>query len=110
MTLLLDEDTQLALALALRKRGYNALHVQEIERKGLNDREQLRYSIETERCFFTYNVKDFVLLHNEYVLDEIEHFGIVVSKQLPIGETLKRLLSILLIYSKDSIKNEIMFL
>lgn len=108
--LLLDEDTQFALALALRKRGYDALHVQEIDRKGLTDVEQLQYAIDNERCLFTYNVKDFVLLHNDFVKNENEHYGIVVSRQLPIGESLKKLLSILLIRSKDSIKNQIMFL
>ncbi|MEI6430330.1 MAG: DUF5615 family PIN-like protein [Pseudanabaena sp. ELA607] len=37
--LLLDEDVQLDLASALRKRGYEATHVQELGRKGRSDRE-----------------------------------------------------------------------
>ncbi len=37
--LLLDEDVHFNLASALRKRGYDAIHVQELDRKGLSDRE-----------------------------------------------------------------------
>jgi predicted nuclease of predicted toxin-antitoxin system len=36
------------LASALRKRGYDAIHVQELDRKGLSDREQLKYAIEQQ--------------------------------------------------------------
>jgi len=42
----------------------------------------------------TFNVKDYVLLHNEYVQLEKEHWGIIVSKQLPIGEILRRILNV----------------
>ncbi|MBI2559710.1 MAG: DUF5615 family PIN-like protein, partial [Planctomycetes bacterium] len=39
--LFLDEDVPLAVALALRKRGYDVVHVQELGRKGKPDSEQL---------------------------------------------------------------------
>jgi len=55
-------------------------------------------------------VKNFVLLHNDYLEDGREHFGIIVSKHLPIGETLLRLLSLLKRFSRESIKNQIEFL
>lgn len=41
--LLLDEDVHFSLAIALRKRGFEVLHVQELERKGMTDREQLNF-------------------------------------------------------------------
>ncbi|MEA5479227.1 DUF5615 family PIN-like protein [Pseudanabaena galeata UHCC 0370] len=108
--LLLDEDVQLDLASALRKRGYEAIHVQELGRKGRNDREQIEYAVEQASCMFTFNVKDFVLLHNDYVISEKEHFGIIVSPQLPIGEALRRLLALLQRSSYESIKNVLEFL
>ena len=61
-------------------------------------------------CMFTFNVKDFVLLHNDYVISEKEHFGIIVSPQLPIGEALRRLLALLQRSSHESIKNVLEFL
>jgi len=108
--LLLDEDTQLVLAQALRKRGYDVIHVQESDRKGLSDSQQLAYAVVSERCFFTYNLKDFIQLHNIYVKNGEEHFGIIVSKQLPIGEALRKLLALLLIHDSNSVKNKILFL
>ncbi len=108
--LLLDEDVQLAVAHALRQRGYDAYHTQELSQKGKSDDEQLQFSAKQGRCLVTYNVKDFVLLHNEYLGSGKEHFGIIVSKHLPIGETLRRLLHVLQSLSKNAIKNQIEFL
>ncbi len=65
--LFLDEDVHFALAIALRKRGYDVIHAQELQRKGKSDDEQLSYAIKEKRCLFSFNVKDFVLLHNKYV-------------------------------------------
>jgi len=62
--LFLDEDLHSGLAHALRKRGYDAIHTQELDRKGLSDSNQLLFAIQQERCLFTFNVKDFVILHN----------------------------------------------
>jgi len=60
--LFLDEDVHTALAAALRKRGFDAVHVSELSRKGKSDDEQLRYAAEQERCLFSFNVRDFVML------------------------------------------------
>lgn len=108
--LLLDEDVHLPVALMLRKRGYDVVHIQELDRKGKSDSLQLKYAVKKERCLFSFNMKDFVLLHNEYVQKEQDHFGIIVSKQLSIGETIRKLLKKLQLFSHESIKNRIEFL
>ena len=108
--LFLDEDIHLGVGMSLRKRGYDVVHVNEINRKGKSDVEQLEYAIETERCFFSFNIKDFVILHSEYVQKKKKHFGIIVSKQLPIGLTINKLLQILQLHNKDMIKNQLRFL
>jgi hypothetical protein len=81
-----------------------------VGRKGKTDTEQLRYAVENKKCLFIFNVKDFVMLHNEYIQNEKDHFGIVVSKQLPPGETILKISKILLLCSSQSIKNQILFL
>ncbi len=108
--LLLDEDVHLDLASALRKRGYEAVHIQELSRKGRSDREQIEYAVDQESCIFTFNVKDFVLLHNDYAIAEKEHFGVIVSPQLAIGEALRRLLALLQRSSCESMRNMLEFL
>ena len=108
--LLLDEDVHASLAEALRKRGYDAVHLQELDRKGLSDAEQLTYATPQARCFVSFNVKDFVLLHNLYVAEEKEHWGVLVSKQRPVGEVLRRPLALLQSLSSQEIKNRLEFL
>ncbi len=108
--LLLDEDVHLSLGQALSKRGYDAVHVQEIQRKGYSDREQLEFAITQSRCLVTFNVKDFVLLHNEFIISGQGHWGIFVSAQIPIGEALRRILIVLNTTSVEQIRNQIKFL
>lgn len=108
--LFLDEDIHFPLALALRKRGYDVVHVQEMERKGESDAEQLKYAVENKRCLISFNVKDFVLLHSEYIMKKKTHFGILVSKQLPVREVLNKILIKLQLYSHESMQNTIDFL
>ena len=106
----MDEDVHAVLSSILQKRGFNVTHAQELARKGISDSEQLEYAFNQKRCLFTFNAKDYVQLHNKYVEDNLEHYGIIVSKQLPIGETLKRILTIIHKYSQGSIKNRLLFL
>ncbi len=108
--LFLDEDVHSGLAHALRKRGYDVINAQELDRKGRSDFDQLFFAIEQERCLFTFNVKDFVNLHNQYATSQQEHWGIIVSKQLPFRETMSRLLNLLQLYGKEEMKDRLEFL
>ena len=108
--LFLDEDVHSGLAHALRQRGYDAIHAQELERKGRSDLDQLFFAIGQERSLFTFNVKDFVILHNEQARAQQEHWGIIVSKQLPFRATLSRLLHLLQRTSKETMNNYLEFL
>lgn len=108
--LFLDEDVHAVLGTILQKRGFDVEHAQESDRKGRPDSEQLKYAVAQKRCLMTFNMKDYVLLHNEYVHQGQEHWGIIVSKQLPIGETLRRLLSVLQSYNSRNMKNRLLFL
>jgi predicted nuclease of predicted toxin-antitoxin system len=108
--LLIDEDVHSGLAHALRKRGYDAVHAQELDRKGRSDWAQLRFAIEQERCLFTFNVKDFVLLHKQHAKSSHAHWGVIVSKQLPFRETMSGLLRLLQLSDKETMKNRLEFL
>ena len=110
LKLFLDEDMHLDLGISLRKRGFDVAHAQELDRKGKCDAEQLAYSVAQKRCLISFNIKDFVKLHNDYVLNNREHWGIILSKQLPIGETMRRVLMVLQTYSQESMKNRLVFL
>ena len=107
--LFLDEDIQMSLGTALGKRGIDVVHVQDLKRKGIEDLDQLAYAVQDGRCLVTYNVKDFVLLHNIYVQNNCAHWGILVSPQRSIGDTLRRVLRLLQQYDRESMKNRLEF-
>jgi uncharacterized protein DUF5615 len=106
----LDEDVHVALAAALRKRGYDAVHTLETKRLGLSDESQLNFATQENRCLVTFNVGDFVRLDNRWMEAGREHAGTIVSKQLPIGEMLRRLLALLQKEGSDSMRIPVRFL
>lgn len=108
--LYLDEDVHADLAEALRKRGFDVVHTQEINKKGSNDFEQINYAIEEERCILSHNIRDFVLLHNYFMKNNLSHCGIILSRQKPIKVTLSNLLNLLQSSSQEKLKNQILFL
>jgi hypothetical protein len=59
---------------------FDALHAQEVERKGKADEEQLQYASSQKRCLVTFNVRDFVLLHEESLSTGRGHWGVIVSR------------------------------
>ena len=108
--ILIDEDVHASLAEALRKRGYDAVNVNEINKRGFKDNDIILEAIKNDRCLFTFNVKDFVILHKKMIEDGKDHPGIIVSKQLTFSDTLKRILKILQSNSPGSLKNRLEFL
>lgn len=108
--LFLDEDVHTALAVALRKRGHDAVHTLEEKRLGLSDESQLKFAADAGRCLLTFNVGDFVRLHNRWIEEGREHAGVIVSKQLPVGEALRRLLNSIQKETAESIRCEVRFL
>lgn len=98
------------VARALRERGYDAISTPEAGNLGQTDPEQLRYAISQQRSILTFNVRDFVILHDEYLQKNAEHWGIIVSKRLPIGEIVKRMLHMMNSVTADEMWNRLEFL
>ena len=72
--------------------------------------EQLHYAISHQRAILTFNVRDFVQLHNEYLQSNQEHWGIIVSRRLPIGEVVRRMLTLLNSLTADEMLNRLEYL
>jgi len=108
--LYLDEDIHKRVAYALRLRGFDVVSTSEVGNTGLSDSEQLAYAVAEKRALVTFNVVDYVKLNKEYLLLGKDHYGIVVSSQLPIGETIRRLLGLLNKLSADRLKNTLLWL
>ena len=65
---------------------------------------------ETSLFIRTFNTPDYVRLHFDWRQRGRPHAGIIVSDQLPIGETIQRLLNLLNRVTADEMQNEIRWL
>ncbi len=110
LKLYFDENVPEAIAVAIRLRGYDVTTVRDAGRKAASDLDQLRYASLQKRILFTFNVADFAKLHDEFVTTGRHHGGILLSKQLPVGIIVKRLLKLLSHLPDRELKNNIIWL
>ena len=108
--LYLDEDVHKRVASALRLRSFDVVSAHEVRQWGLRDEAQLIYAVDEQRTLFTFNTADYVKLHLAWLNNGQDHFGIIVSEQLPIGETSRRLLNLLNQVTAQDVRNQVLWL
>lgn len=105
--LYLDEDVFKAVAPALCARGFDAVSVHDLRHYGWSDAEHLTYAVAEGRALFTFNATDYIALHAAYMSEGKSHAGIIVAKQLPIRETIRRLLDLLNRVTADEVRDQL---
>jgi hypothetical protein len=75
----LNEHLSPRLASQLRRYGFDVTSSQETELLSDDDSAQLAHSASQQRAILTFNSADFVALHEQYMVDGKEHWGIVLS-------------------------------
>lgn len=98
MKFYLDEDLAPAIAIALRKRGVDAISAHEVGRIGLSDADQLTFAAGQGRCLVSANARDFRRLGRDAIEQGRPHAGIVLCPPrihgLDVGAVLKALAKI----------------
>ncbi len=76
------------------------------------DEEHLEFAAKANRALYSFNVGDFYHLHTKYLAEYREHAGLILvrQQQLPIGEQLRRLLSLTGKVTAEEMKNRVEFL
>jgi hypothetical protein len=105
-----DEDMPGALAAALRAAAVDGVSTPEAGRLGQLDEAQLKWATQAGRVLVSFNVGDFVALHSAWLQVGRSHAGIVVSTQRPIGDALRRLLSLVTALDADAMRDRLEFL
>ncbi|MFB6214891.1 MAG: DUF5615 family PIN-like protein [Candidatus Bipolaricaulia bacterium] len=108
--LYLDENVHKQVASSLRLRGYSVISAHEEKNWGLSDQEQLEFAINRESAIFTFDPRDFILLHKEYIREGKDHYGIIVSDQITIGKTVNKLSNLLLERTGEDLKSQLLWL
>lgn len=110
IALLCDEHIPYGIVTALRLRGEEITHVEELGRKGLSDAEHLEYAATNSFAFFTYDVPDFTVLHKQYLQQGKHHAGLIFAQELSISEAVRRLSDFLHFNDRFSIIDNIWYI
>jgi predicted nuclease of predicted toxin-antitoxin system len=104
----LDEDVSMAVSRALRIRGIEAYTTGEKGKTENSDEEQLEYATSIKAVLLTHNVQDFPRIHHEFMKLGKHHAGIIIAKQISVGEILKSTLLLASALSEEDIKDRIL--
>ena len=106
----LNEHLSPRLAEQLRQYGFDVTSTLDSEMDEADDDVQLTYAVSQQRAVVTFNHKDFVPLHHQYMAEEKEHWGIILSTEESTSVLRHRLLRLLNSLSVDDLKNQIRWL
>jgi len=102
----LDEHIHSAVADGLRRRGIEALTVQQARKTGLSDREQLAFALITKRVMVTMD-SDFLAI----VSEGVSHAGVAyASPGKSIGELIRAIVLIHDVLTSTDMKNHVEYL
>ena len=102
----LNEHLSPRVATQLHKHGFDVTTSQEAGLLSEPDDKQLEYVALQKRAIVTFNIRDFSRLHERYLAEGREHWGIIFSTREPIGVLLYRLLRLLHSVSAEELRNQ----
>jgi len=105
-----DEDVYAAVAHSLQQAGWDALSTPHAGRLGESDESQLTFAATEGRVLVTFNVAHLSQLHSAWLAAGKHHAGIIVSSQRPIGDTVRRLLSLAATLDAAAMRDRLEFL
>lgn len=110
MRLYLDEHVPVALASALAGHDVDCLTTQQAGHRGLPDEAQLAFSTREGRALVTFNRKDFLMLVKRWQTEGRSHAGLILSRELPVSELLRRFRRLLQRHSTGDLTDQVLWL
>lgn len=105
-----DEDLAIAISRALRLRGFEAYTTIEHGKSSSSDEEQLEYATSKGAVLLTHNIHDFPRIHYEFMKAGKHHGGIIIVKQIAVGEIVKRFLRLSATLSSEDMEDRLEYL
>jgi predicted nuclease of predicted toxin-antitoxin system len=106
----LNEHLSPRLAAQLRQHGFDVTSTLELGMTEADDDEQLAYAASEQRALITFNHKDFAVRHTQYIVENKEHWGIILSTEESLDTLRRRLLRLLNTLTAEELKNQIRWL
>ncbi len=110
MKLYLDENIPVVLCTALTAHGVDCLTTQQAEKLGQPDDQQLAFATSQGRALVSFNAKDFLPLAQQWETIHRSHAGLILSKEWPIPELLRRFRRLLHHHQSETFENMILWL
>ena len=106
-----NESVPVAVAAGLKRRGIDAISARDSGNLGLSDAQQLAYAHQEKAIIFSHD-DDFLRLAHQWMLAGRPHSGIIYVHQekMGIGECVKHLEEIALLFEYEEFVNHIEFL
>ena len=106
----LNEHLSPRLAEELRRYGFDVISSQKADMLTTPDDEQLAFAASEGRAIVTFNVSDFMALHEQYLAENKTHYGIICSSREAVNVLFHRLLRLLNSVSAEELKNQVRWL
>ena len=102
MKFLVDEDLSEEIALILRAKGVDAVHLRELGLAGSDDLEVLDEAARQKRCVITRNRNDYLTLTEFYFHEGRPHHGVlIITRSYPGNQTSKIVRAIISLSQKQ---------
>ncbi|MBC7930196.1 MAG: DUF5615 family PIN-like protein [Rubrivivax sp.] len=111
--LYLCEDAQDSdVVVALRQRGIDVLTADEADMRPRADADHLAYATAQNRALYSFNIRDYNILHAASLAEGKSHTGIILAPQqrYGVGEQMRRLLRLIHTISAEEMRNRLEFL
>lgn len=110
IALFIDENVDDKLGPALRRYGYVALTAREAELKGRKDEELLEYAVQKKMAILSHNIADFARLHERWLAEGKEHYGVILTSTTAFRPLLKKVLELLDRFTANELINQRKFI
>jgi predicted nuclease of predicted toxin-antitoxin system len=110
MRLYLDENIPVVLASALKAHEIDCLTTQKAGNLGLSDTHQMDFGATQSRTLVTSNHRDFIPLIGELHRNNRSHTRLILSKELPVSELVRRLRKFINKHQDKELQNQIFWL
>lgn len=108
--LLLDENVTPDLGAALRERGFDAVHVEDLDLKHRDDDVVFAVAVREGRTVLTQNVRDFMPIVQAYDERGVHHPGLIVTPQRSLRDMLARVLPLLSARTAEDLVDAVLWL
>lgn len=105
-----DEDIDILIKPLLEAKGFKVLTTLDEKMLSASDIQQMNHAIKKGYVFLTHNRAHFEQLYTNLINKGRDHSGVIMATRRNVYELARRVSRVLSGYSKESIKNQLLYL